>query len=472
MSDVLPPKPYKTIEIDGRQTPWYIIPFDKSGQCTAPKTLADLISCATSEAFTDVFIFSHGWNNDWAAASARYDAFLNGYEQFRREHKLTSLPSYKPLLVGIFWPSTALVLPSEEAPTFAVQGDGATSDLSAGGASEELDALAQHLSEDERTRLYELMQSDTLSQADANELATMLAPVWSNFQQNETGDGEGDATISAEELVQLWSAQKAGDGSMRRGDSNPNYEGGMVGDSNAAGPTSAGLGDILLKPRDILRLFTVLQMKDRAGTVGAHGVGPLLRALLGIKGKGTDTPARLHLIGHSYGCIVALSALCYSADGPLPRNVESVLLLQPAVSRYCFAKTVPGESYAGGYRSALDLLERPLMTTFSSYDGPLHNFFHLAARRVRDFGQVQIALGDAPQGPSKYSALGGYGPDGCTEDEVCYTNMLLPDERYPKEPYRIVAINGGIVRDGKAMISGHGDIVGPGPWWALHNQLS
>lgn len=62
---------------DGNEVPYYIIRFDKRGVCTSPASLAHLLAAAGDA--TDVFVFSHGWNNDWAAATRRYEQFI---EQF------------------------------------------------------------------------------------------------------------------------------------------------------------------------------------------------------------------------------------------------------------------------------------------------------------------------------------------------------------------------------------------------------
>lgn len=95
-------------------------------------------------------------------------------------------------------------------------------------------------------------------------------------------------------------------------------------------------------------------MKDRAGTVGARGVAPLLTDLL------RASEARVHLLGHSFGGKVVLSALCVPSD--LPRKVHAALLLQPAVSHLCFAERVPGTDRPGGYRAALQRVERPILS--------------------------------------------------------------------------------------------------------------
>ena len=59
----------------------------------------------------------------------------------------------------------------------------------------------------------------------------------------------------------------------------------------AAAPGAAG-GAQSLDPRQVIRVLTVYQMKDRAGVVGAFGVSELLRDLLNA------STARVHAIGH------------------------------------------------------------------------------------------------------------------------------------------------------------------------------
>src|SRR5204863_823662 len=118
--------------------------------------------------------------------------------------------------------------------------------------------------------------------------------------------------------------------------------------------------------------------------------------------------ARVHLIGHSYACKVVLSALCFQE---LPRPVTSLLLLQPAISYLCFAAAdATGTGKPGGYHDALDKVEQPILTTYSTHDVALRDLFHLAVRRPFDQGEEHIGA-DVP--PSPYAALGGYGPGGC-----------------------------------------------------------
>jgi len=196
-------------------------------------------------------------------------------------------------------------------------------------------------------------------------------------------------------------------------------------------------------------------MKDRAGTVGAVGVSDLLAQV-----RVAAPDARIHLVGHSYGCKVILSALCGSDDAHAVA-VDSVLLLQPATSCYCFAKagSVPGIPGPGGYSRAPELSRRPVVCTYSRDDAPLTRFFHWAARRARDLGEVEIA--GLP--PSPYAALGGYGPQG--------VGATLLDAVDPPVAYAFPETSGivGIRADGA--IKDHGDVTSRATAWMLLNQV-
>lgn len=236
----------------------------------------------------------------------------------------------------------------------------------------------------------------------------------------------------------------------------PDYDDIGTAGGTAAGPQAAfDLGGIFsaLDPRNLIKPFTVWQMKDRAGRVGAHGVAPLLKTLL------ARSDARVHLLGHSYGCKVVMTAL--SIPTALPRQVESALLLQPAVSQYAFCPNVPGRNVPGGFFKALSRVRRPIVATFSANDGPLTKLFHLSVRRRDDLGELQFAAGGSP---SRYGALGGFGPQESAETVV--------DIRDPGADYdlsgggRIIGVNG------TRTIGGHGDITNPSTWWLAYELAS
>lgn len=439
--------PYDTLDLGGNVlAPWYMIPFDEQGTCTAPQTVAALHQVAASGGYTDIFFFSHGWNNTWSDATARYRQFAENFAKLRTSLGVTPGANYRPLLVGMFWPSITMVLPWEEAPAIAAaQGNDQASAEQVAAVRD----LAASMAPAQRPRFYELINSPKpLTRAQAKELAQLLVPVYS-ANGSEVANG---SVPTADELCDAWFAaarqSPQADTSGEFGFATGTTSGASV--SPATGPAPAGWLDYL-DPRWPLRLSSVWKMKDRAGVVGSHGVGPVLRKLL------AEAPqARVHLIGHSFGCKVVMSALCH--ENP-PRAVESALLLQPAVSAFCFAADATGHGQAGGFHEASNRVKTHIMLTFSHRDVPLYRFFHLAVRRKSDIGEVNIAAGTV----SLYAALGGYGPQKLAVEEMRIEQMRKPEEgRYAlTDAPKIIALNGGV------LVTGHSDVVTPATALAL-----
>jgi predicted alpha/beta hydrolase family esterase len=447
--------PYKTlVTADGLFVPWYVVPFDKEGRCKAPRTRTRLLEALESGGYSHVFLFSHGWNNDWQAASERYEQFAAGFMALRKSAGLPVPANYRPLLVGVFWPSTSLVLPWESGPRFA-GGDGArsneTKDVLADDIDRSIDALAEELPEAALQRFYELTSADRLDADDVRELAALLAPVLG--ADDELGTADDDAG----DLAEAWLAG-ARLLAARSGTADTDEESDDFGTATplggSAAPEAAGWLDAL-DPRHALRMATVWKMKDRAGTVGANGVHPLLRDILRV------SAASVHLVGHSYGCKVLLSAV---AAGTLSRKVTSALLLQPAISHRAFAVDADGEGRPGGYRQSLERIAEPVLCTFSSHDFALATTFHLAVRRRSDLGEQRIAAG----APSRFAALGGYGPGGMRAGEHDTVAIKDPGQVYSellRPGLEVLAL------EGSQRIKGHGDILQPATYWALHEQV-
>jgi hypothetical protein len=438
MTNRLPPGPYRVLRgAGGIEIPFYVIPFDKRGICEGPGTRRHLLDRLTAEKYTDVFLFSHGWNNDWTTAIRRYESFIEGYIKMRHDRSLPVPAGYKPLLVGIFWPSTALVFTEQEKGPQIAAGEPAAEDEAIAEERREVHELAETLNARQAADFYELAQKSKLTESEARRLAEIAAVIYG------TADDELglDTAVSADELLEIWKQAPA--------------ETDDLADFIAGAPSPQTAGFLsAIDPRNVVRFLTVFKMKDRAGRVGSTGVHELLRDLLATGN------ARLHLIGHSYGAKVVLSATCAES---LPRKVHSMLLLQPAVSHLSFAATVPTTTRPGGYRRALGRVENPILTTYSANDFPLTKVFHLALRRAGDLGEERIAAA-AGEPPSKYAALGGFGPRKSGERLL---DVLDAPGRYSfDEGIRIYGI------DGTRTIGGHGEISNESTWWALHNLAS
>lgn len=437
--------PYKHVAIsDGMTAPFYALRFDKSGRSEGPATERHLVDDLAKSDYTDVFLFSHGWNNDWATALDRYDRFGEQFRQLRSTHQLDfGGRDYRPLLAGVFWPSTALVMPWEQGPDFA----GESGDVAADAVDRSVLAeIAESVADDDLPRFYELTERETLGEDEARELVRIIASIYSGGD----ADINEDPARTADDMLAGWSMLETAIAGPELAAGPGDF--GAVGAAGSGGPEAAGIFSAL-NPRNLVRGATVWKMKDRAGKVGSNGVSALLSRMLGATvGKST----RYHLIGHSYGARVLMAALLGQ-----PRPVQSLLLLQPAVNHLCFADRL-GSGEPGGFKKVLDLVDRPVMSTFSANDFALHRTFHLVLRRGGDVGEVDIA---ATEPPNQYAALGGYGPRGFAGwREVPIKD---PTDRYDVGPGApdVWAIHG------TARIGDHGDVINAATAWALYNLV-
>ncbi|MBH0776296.1 hypothetical protein [Nocardia bovistercoris] len=426
---------------DGFRAPFYTLRFDAAGRSTSPLTQEHLVDALRSNIFTDVYLFSHGWNNDWNAALANYRAFIAAYQSLVRDKGLELGRDQRPLLVGIFWPAAAMELPWEHGPDIAGAGD----DIGERDVALEA-AFATEVAPADRAEFYRLVEPPAVDEIAGRRLLDLLGAVYAG------GDADlpKDDRRRPDDVLAAWAMlESALTGRPDLPDSPDDF--GVAAGERAGAPDAAGLLS-KLDPRNLFRMLTVYRMKDRAGAVGADGVGPVLREML----EATTAATRFHLVGHSYGARVLLNAVSRPTGAPLPRQVDSLLLLQPAVNHLCFSAARP----EGGYRAAAELVRHPIMTTYSVHDFPLRTVFHLALRRGKDLGDIGIA-GDEP--PNEYAALGGYGPRG----ELSFAEVTIKD---PGDPYDLTAAE-VLAVDGSRTIGGHSDISGPSTAWMLFSLV-
>jgi hypothetical protein len=438
----------------GRTAQLYLLRFDEHGRCLSPRSSEEFLRAAG--AASDVFCFSHGWNNTFEVALDRYRSFIRGYAGQRATFHLAEPADYRPVLLGVIWPSTSFVMPWEAGPQIAAAEPGSPADRA---REEMLHLVRGGLGVDAEAEFTELVDGRSELQPDearrAAELVHEALPAGRDAEA-------GQAPPTPAELLEAWQRLDAAAGGSPAGAGRADDAGveddgeedfGTIDRPAGAGPAIAGFS---LDPRNLLRAVTLWTMKQRAGVVGVNGVGPILRGVL------AGGAARLHLVGHSFGARVVLSALASQAPA---RAAHTVLLLQPAVNRWCFAENVAGTGRRGGYADVPSRVEQPVFTTMSSLDAPLHTYFHLALRGSH-LGEPQIAaLGD----PELYGALGGYGPAGLGAAAVTRPAVGAGHGRYPIEPgVQVVAIDGATTIDGHPAISDHGDISNATTWWALH----
>jgi hypothetical protein len=300
-----------------------------------------------------VFVMSHGWNNSQESARKSYEKMLDEMRQLADAYKLRPAgAAYRPAVIGLHWPS--LAFENDE-------------DLAA--------ALLSRLSDKNARRLRFLVK---LSYG-ADDLRPFL-----NQQMSP------DNVLKAFALARLYL------------------------DDELAVPAGANAPDLrVLDEKDVAtvlqaaRVFTFWSMKKRAGTVGENGARRVLMEL-----QAAAPHAQYHLVGHSFGCKVLLSAL--SGDAALVRPVDSLVLLQGAISTQSFADEVVirDRPMQGGYYvvAAKGRVRGPIVATFSERDLALKWAYPAASQAAGQVAELEVGLRHLKE--PAYRGMGAWGIEG------------------------------------------------------------
>src|SRR5262249_2834365 len=143
----------------------------------------------------------------------------------------------------------------------------------------------------------------------------------------------------------------------------------------------------------LLQQLSFWKMKDRARQFGETGGFELLTALQ--RAAGTERDIRFHLMGHSFGCIVVSATVSGPGGrGTLVRPINSLALLQGALSLWSYCAAVPAAPGKAGYFASI-IADRkvagPLVTTQSEFDTAVGRLYPLGAGVAR---QVSFAPGE------------------------------------------------------------------------------
>jgi hypothetical protein len=207
------------------------------------------------------------------------------------------------------------------------------------------------------------------------------------------------------------------------------------------------LGDgILAKLREAIlgpaRQLSFWSMKHRARAVGECGPHQLL-----VRMQQSAPSLRIHLMGHSFGCILVSAAVAGPTSGGtlanrLTRPVTSLFLVQGAMSLWSFANAIPFPPSEPGYF-------RPVFAS----DRAVGIFFPIGAK----LGQERLL--DENNYP-EYGGIGTYGAQGYTPTVA--HEILNSDAEYGLDPGTTYNIDASrIIAQGGGASGAHSDIAHP-----------
>jgi thioesterase domain-containing protein len=389
---------------------------------------------------SDLLVLCHGWNNDLAEARRLYDAFLRSFEELEQPK---NGPGSRVAVLRVYWPSKKFtdeqLVPGGGAASAHEQNDTALVDLLTA-----LRAVPERLGQDGEAaarvtsidRAIAVIPDLEDSAAARQEFVLRVRSVLDPDDAHPDDASEEFFTLEPEELFD------------RFGQEVPlQLEVGVGGVADVDEGGAAFLGDMLSGARSAARRIanfaTYYQMKSRAGAVGRGGVAATLTR---VRDRHPELP--LHLVGHSFGGRVMVSAAAALEPGDAPVTLS---LLQAAFSHNGLARDFDGER-DGAFRTVLQdrRITGPVIITHTKADRAVGIAYPLASRIARDNA---AALGD------KDDPYGGMGRNGAQHTPEVATSEaelrpLTGDHAYAFERGKVY----NLLADG--VIADHGDVTG------------
>jgi hypothetical protein len=417
------------------EIPYYLLCVDESGDERGEEDgslLSDRILSAlraTDPKVTDVFVMSHGWKGDVPGAIEQYDRWIDAMADCADDRARARVvrPGFTPLLVGFHWPS----LP------FGDDEMGGNAFDTAAGAGEDafVETWAKRIADTPAARAA---------------LRTLFAAALDDLEPERLDANVVAAYRTLDREAELGASGPSAPPEADRAGFDPQQ---LYLDSlDSEASFGDGLLGGLLAP---LRQLSFWTMKKRARVCGETGGHRLVTAIRAAGGDGV----RIHLMGHSFGCIVVASML-RGTDLSHPLRVSSAMLVQGALSLWSFAAQLPDdESAAGWFRPVLDSqrIIGPLVVTTSRFDSAVGSLYPLAAGAA---GQVAYETSSPTAELPTYGALGAFGARGARVDAEARA-LALGDVTadYALVPGHVYNVNGdAVIRTGGGLSGAHSDI--------------
>ena len=422
--------------------PFFPLEITKDGKLFSAEqksAIRNAISQTDASKLTDVFVISHGWNNDMADARNLYDGLFNSISALIPKH--ASLANRKFAIVGVFWPSKKFA-DSELIPSGGAAGIGdGGADLSSSVVKQKLESLKgtfdvpDAAALDRAKALIDGIENSPAQQKEFVDIIRALVPKTSS----DAADGASDKFLShpAGEVLKTLSVPPMSAPPPSGGG------GGALGLDDPAGG-AASLGDffsgVKAAASRLLNLATYFQMKERAGVIG-KALNEMLASMRQLR-----PDLRIHLIGHSFGARVVTAAV----DGPVAVRPASLALLQGAFSHNGFTEKFDGRA-DGFFRKVISQskVDGPIFATHTVNDKAVGIAYALASRfsndQATDFGDENDVFG----------GLGRNGAVKMKPGEFVKGTLLAETAAYQFAAKKVHNLRAD------AFISGHSDVEGP-----------
>jgi hypothetical protein len=426
--------------ITGTDATYGLISFDSEGRERAEDgglMSERIIERVAASKATNVFFFCHGWKGDVPAAKDQYNRWIGALVRSPDLQRAAAVfPDFSPLFIGLHWPSEPWGDEELRSGSFGISG--AFAGNGSNPAEQMLQAYLDRLGDSPEIR---------------GPLQVIIEEARRNAGATELSEELRAAYLALNEALKLGSdgVAAAPDADREGFDPEDGFEGG-----GAASFGGIDLGGVL----GPLRQLSYWTMKKRARSIGEGAMHEFLKKL---QQATAERGTRIHLMGHSFGTIVVSSMTGGpNASGALSRPIDSLVLVQGAVSLWSYAAKIPFRGATAGYFHKVLVdgkLRGPLVVTRSKYDKAVGVLYPFASKL---HGSTDFDLDSNGLQLPKYGAIGAFGIQGTPDGEAQNLTMLDVDGHYSFTPKRIYNLESSrFIAHGDGLSGAHSDIDGP-----------
>jgi hypothetical protein len=424
--------------------PYFELQFTKDARPFEPEEVRAVLDAVRAGDIDELFVVSHGWNNDIAEARHLYRGLFDSVRRALDDGRAAAMAGRRLAVLAVLWPSKKF------AEEDLIPGGGASlgNRVEDGMLRAQLDELKGTFDrpddaalEQAKQLVSELARSPQARREFVDLIRSVLPP------PEDADDDASDRffTLPGDEVMRLLEPpiRPRGRGA---GDSGGAASMGLGVTSASTAGGAAGIGDLFrgigAAARRVLNYATYYQMKERAGKVGSDGLNPLLREIRDI-----EPTLRMHLVGHSFGGRVVTAAAMGRA-GSEPLAPASLVLIQTAFSHNGFAENFDRDR-DGFFREVLTAskVAGPIVITHTKNDRAVGIAYPIASRFAR---QDSADLGDEDD------VYGGIGRNGALHTPEAVAGELLAETgQYAFAAGKVYNLQSD------RWISGHSDVTGP-----------
>ncbi|BDI15922.1 hypothetical protein ANSO36C_17240 [Nostoc cf. commune SO-36] len=410
--------PIQTVTIDtiAASLDYYLIAFDADGNErleTDGFMSQKLVEILSTQPITDVFFMSHGWLGDVPGAKRHYQSWIKAmvYSQADiqkiQELRKSQNQEFRPLLIGLHWPSRPWG--NED-----LNANAASFDTTGTQLNDSIEQYAQDVADTEAAReaLRTIFTASIEYSIPPDNLPLEVRQAYEVLIKEaslDTDENDSESfNLEPDDIYESIIAQKESEEI-----------------SFAIGDVSEYRRNVFL---DLLGRLSYWKMKQRARQIGETSGFNLLTKLQ----KAAAPTARFHLVGHSFGCIVVSSIVAGKNNSRLIRPVNSLVLIQGALSLWSYCSNIPRRAnLAGCFSSIINdcKVVGPVVTTRSIHDDAVGKLYPIASRPGNWFmGQdINFAISTESEFP-EYGSIGTFGIQGL--DEIISLKMHPCEKPY------------------------------------------